>query len=234
MPPKIKPTKSVSFQHLSDEEVTKSPYILKSEFPQFKNSVLTIPFHSLFLIVGMYKFGLTTDIYGVLLKGFFSLIPLLLLYGYLITDQNRPASKTKGKNNSENIPLLLIGGIIICLVLSVPLFVSLILFGSPLASHLKETYLLSLHLSFLLFYPLLILYKYDYESFIKFLNIENIYSSIAKNQILFSGMLTVIGTWLGVIPIPLDWDRDWQQWPITLLTGGYLGSFLGGVLCFIC
>lgn len=235
MPPKLKATrKSVSFQHLSDESISKSQYILKSEFPKIETSTLTIPFHSILMILGLYKAGLTSNASGVMLKGILSLIPLQLLYGYLITTRATDKSKkTKTQNNSENLPLLLSGGVVISLVLSVPLFVLLILLGAPLGSHLKETYLLSMHLSLLIFYPLLILYKYDYKLLVKFLDSDGVYNAIAKNQVLLSAVLAIIGTWLGVIPIPLDWDRDWQQWPITLLTGSYIGSFVGGVLSFI-
>ena len=28
------------------------------------------------------------------------------------------------------------------------------------------------------------------------------------------------------VPIPLDWDRDWQKWPVTIVTGAYLGWFV--------
>ena len=37
----------------------------------------------------------------------------------------------------------------------------------------------------------------------------------------------VVGAWLGAVPIPLDWDRPWQAWPITIVTGAYLGYVLG-------
>lgn len=28
------------------------------------------------------------------------------------------------------------------------------------------------------------------------------------------------------VPIPLDWDREWQKWPVTIVTGTYLGWFV--------
>ncbi|CAF9912713.1 Glycosylphosphatidylinositol (GPI) anchor assembly protein [Imshaugia aleurites] len=28
------------------------------------------------------------------------------------------------------------------------------------------------------------------------------------------------------VPIPLDWDREWQKWPVTIVTGAYLGWFV--------
>ncbi len=32
-----------------------------------------------------------------------------------------------------------------------------------------------------------------------------------------------VGAWLGAVPIPLDWDREWQKWPVTIVTGAYMG-----------
>lgn len=36
-------------------------------------------------------------------------------------------------------------------------------------------------------------------------------------------MGTMIGAWSGAVPIPLDWDRAWQAWPVTVVVGAYLG-----------
>lgn len=40
----------------------------------------------------------------------------------------------------------------------------------------------------------------------------------------------LVGGWLGAIPIPLDWDREWQKWPVTVVVGVYAGAMLGKVL----
>lgn len=37
----------------------------------------------------------------------------------------------------------------------------------------------------------------------------------------------LVGAWIGAVPIPLDWDREWQKWPVTIVTGAYLGWELG-------
>lgn len=43
----------------------------------------------------------------------------------------------------------------------------------------------------------------------------------------------IAGAWLGAVPIPLDWDREWQRWPVTIVVGivvGYIiGRLVGGV-----
>jgi GPI ethanolamine phosphate transferase 2/3 subunit F len=39
-----------------------------------------------------------------------------------------------------------------------------------------------------------------------------------------------VGGWLGAIPMALDWDRDWQAWPVTVMVGCYGGWALGKTL----
>ena len=51
----------------------------------------------------------------------------------------------------------------------------------------------------------------------------------------FGGLVgAAAGAWLGAVPIPLDWDREWQRWPVTVLVGlgvGYvLGKGIGGTV----
>ncbi|OVA09792.1 GPI biosynthesis protein Pig-F [Macleaya cordata] len=37
----------------------------------------------------------------------------------------------------------------------------------------------------------------------------------------------VIGTWLGAWPMPLDWERPWQEWPVCVSYGAVAGYLLG-------
>ena len=43
-------------------------------------------------------------------------------------------------------------------------------------------------------------------------------------------LYTLAGAWLGAVPIPLDWDRDWQVWPISCCLGAVTGHVLGHVI----
>lgn len=55
-----------------------------------------------------------------------------------------------------------------------------------------------------------------------------LYSLLAPIDDLTGAALgTIIGAWIGAIPIPLDWDRDWQKWPVTVVTGAYMGWAVG-------
>jgi phosphatidylinositol glycan class F len=39
----------------------------------------------------------------------------------------------------------------------------------------------------------------------------------------------LIGAWLGAVVIPLDWERPWQQWPVSCVLGSLLGQAVGAV-----
>ena len=41
-----------------------------------------------------------------------------------------------------------------------------------------------------------------------------------------------LGAWLGAIPIPLDWDRPWQAWPLTCVLGTLALSFISHIWSF--
>lgn len=236
--------KSVSFQHLNDEtEVPKGKgEVNQSEsnnsnknedtrklIPSIKSPILAIPFHNILILWGMFYYGLTENPAAVMTKGLYTLFPIQLMYNITLY-----GNISKPKKESINVPLLVGGSLVMSGVFAVPLFAILVLFGAPLASHLYETFILAIHLSVLFFNPLLILFKFDINTFNNIFKVERIYRLIFRNLVLASSLLIPVGTWIGVIPIPLDWDRPWQQWPITLLCGGYIGSVVGGLLSLVC
>ncbi|XP_020674574.1 phosphatidylinositol-glycan biosynthesis class F protein isoform X1 [Dendrobium catenatum] len=40
---------------------------------------------------------------------------------------------------------------------------------------------------------------------------------------------SVIGAWIGAWPMPLDWERPWQEWPICVTYGAVAGYWIGGL-----
>lgn len=54
------------------------------------------------------------------------------------------------------------------------------------------------------------------------------YQSSAEDLSAIPALATVLGAWIGAIPIPLDWDRPWQVWPISC-TYGAIGGYLIGL-----
>ncbi|RCK58789.1 Glycosylphosphatidylinositol anchor biosynthesis protein 11 [Candida viswanathii] len=225
--------KSVSFQQdvskalAGDQPGTESKQSSKASgnvVPQLKSGLLAVPFHNILILLGMFYLGLTSDVEGVMLRGFLTNIPIQIIYNYIVY------SNLTKKSKGVNVPLLIGSSIFVSIVLAVPLFVAIVLMGAPVYKYSLKTLYLSLHLSLLIFSPLIVLYNLDLNQFKKLFNEDSLYRTIFHHTILSLVLLTLGGCWLGVIPIPLDWDRPWQQWPITLLVGAYLGGIIGGLL----
>lgn len=113
---------------------------------------------------------------------------------------------------------------------SIPLLTALhIVFGAPFISHHLQTVLSSTHLSLLAIFPLIYVHGIDG---LKWREIVSVYCPL--DEVFGSSIGAFIGGWLGAAPIPLDWDREWQKWPITIVTGMYMGyiigKFVGGLI----
>jgi phosphatidylinositol glycan class F len=48
----------------------------------------------------------------------------------------------------------------------------------------------------------------------------------------YPSLFTFLGAFIGAFPIALDWDRPWQAWPLTPLTGAILGCVAGNYYSF--
>jgi len=110
-------------------------------------------------------------------------------------------------------------------LLSAPLLTLLtILLGAPLTSHLPHTFLLSLHIALLTTPPLFYTRGVDGNAWRQILSV-----TAPWDETLGAAVGACVGAWLGAIPIPLDWDRVWQRWPVTPLVGA-VGGWAAGRL----
>ncbi|GFW70903.1 phosphatidylinositol-glycan biosynthesis class F protein [Trichonephila clavipes] len=50
------------------------------------------------------------------------------------------------------------------------------------------------------------------------------FDNLTESHLHYMVLWTVIGAWVGAFPIPLDWDRPWQTWPVTCCIGASLGN----------
>jgi len=56
--------------------------------------------------------------------------------------------------------------------------------------------------------------------------------SLFENSLLLQMQFCCLGCWCGAFPIPLDWDRPWQAWPISCVYGALLGYAVGSCVAF--
>jgi phosphatidylinositol glycan class F len=145
---------------------------------------------------------------------------------------SQAAQKKLKTKRREDVPLpsrisSLLLSILLAVVAGTPvLLAALVLFGAPITTHIPHTSLLALHVSLLVVLPLV------YTRGLEKRNWELITAAWLPLDGVFGAAIgTLLGCWLSAIVIPLDWDRDWQKWPVPLVTGAYGGYIAGLVLC---
>ena len=103
-------------------------------------------------------------------------------------------------------------------------------YGAPAASLPTRTLLWSIYLGSMAFTPLAIASGYSISNWVALL-----WGSLPRRQVQNHVAMTLqatclstcVGAWLGAIPIPLDWDRPWQVWPISCVYGSIAGYLFG-------
>ncbi|RYO36498.1 hypothetical protein AA0111_g2814 [Alternaria arborescens] len=137
-------------------------------------------------------------------------------------------AKAPGKpeqgGNSKLVPAFL--SLLLALIAATPLLTAtLVLFGAPVSSHYWHTLLCGAHIALLSTLPLVYVHGVDGETW------RQIVALLLPIDEVYGGLIgTVLGAWLGAVPIPLDWDREWQKWPVTIVTGAYIGYAVGKLL----
>ncbi|PYI31445.1 hypothetical protein BP00DRAFT_446454 [Aspergillus indologenus CBS 114.80] len=122
------------------------------------------------------------------------------------------------------IPSLL--ALILTTLLATPvLAILLVLFGAPFTTHHAQTALCAAHMALLTAVPLVYVHGVDGAVW------KEVWGAGRPADAVWGAALgTCVGAWLGAVPIPLDWDRPWQAFPITILAGAYLGFATGTLL----
>jgi phosphatidylinositol glycan class F len=99
------------------------------------------------------------------------------------------------------------------------------LFGAPVTTHHAHTLLAGAHIAVLSTLPLVYVHGVNGETW------REVVALLLPIDEVYGGLIgTVLGAWLGAVPIPLDWDREWQKWPVTIVTGAYIGYAVGKLL----
>lgn len=112
--------------------------------------------------------------------------------------------------------------LVLTLLSTLPLLLTILLLGAPLTTHLAHTFLLSLHLALLALLPLFYARPLTSRHWLEILS-----GTAPLDEVYGAAMGAMAGAWLGAVPIPLDWDREWQAWPVTVVVGAFGGWGLG-------
>lgn len=105
-----------------------------------------------------------------------------------------------------------------------------IFYGAPFLDNHEETLMFSLLIVILTVFPMCL---HSGANTVLPL-IHGVIPDDIFNKILFRNIqLTLLGAWVGAFVIPLDWDRDWQVWPIPCSFGALCGHFVSNIISLI-
>ncbi|KAK6182128.1 hypothetical protein SNE40_009883 [Patella caerulea] len=107
-------------------------------------------------------------------------------------------------------------------------YVVAVVFGAPFLQHTNETFHLAILLTVTTVLPCCLALGTDIGNWVQVF-VLNSYEVGGPLICYITSIMAVLGAWVGAFPIPLDWDRPWQIWPISCVIGNLIG-YSGGLL----
>ncbi|CAK7266711.1 Glycosylphosphatidylinositol (GPI) anchor assembly protein [Sporothrix epigloea] len=149
------------------------------------------------------------------------------------SDASGKKRKARKDGRKPNVIVTTALSLILTALATVPVHLVLVLFGAPFLAQISRTYLCAAHLAVLGLYP--VIYTRGTDGTGAWRALLSGSQTAQQLDAAVGGLWgACAGAWLGAVPIPLDWDRSWQQWPVTVVAGIYIGHavgrMLGGVL----
>ncbi|KFQ18722.1 PREDICTED: phosphatidylinositol-glycan biosynthesis class F protein [Merops nubicus] len=104
-----------------------------------------------------------------------------------------------------------------------------VLYGAPLIESVAETFLFAVLLSTFTTLQCLCMLGPNIQAWLRVFS-KNGAMSIWESSLQITTICSILGAWFGAFPIPLDWDRPWQVWPISCSLGATFGYMAGLII----
>ncbi|MBN3320277.1 PIGF protein, partial [Atractosteus spatula] len=104
-----------------------------------------------------------------------------------------------------------------------------VLYGAPLLESALETFSFAVLLSTFTTLRCLCILGPNVQAWIRVFSRDGA-MSVWDTSLQITTACSMIGAWLGAFPIPLDWDRPWQVWPVSCTLGATFGFLTGLVV----
>lgn len=101
-----------------------------------------------------------------------------------------------------------------------------VLYGAPLIESALETFSLAVLLTSLTTLRCLCVLGPNVQAWIRVFSRHGA-MSVWDTCLQITVACTLVGAWIGAFPIPLDWDRPWQVWPVSCSFGSLFGYLTG-------
>ncbi|KAI8084358.1 GPI biosynthesis protein Pig-F [Gilbertella persicaria] len=121
-------------------------------------------------------------------------------------------------------------GVFVTLLAIGVLHVLTVLFGAPLIEKIPNTFLFAAYLSVLTIMPC---FESLQENVWTKVFLQHSPTTTSEIYAYTQAICALSGAWIGAIVLPLDWDREWQAWPISCIISTYVGHSVGVVAAFV-
>ncbi|ORE09877.1 hypothetical protein BCV72DRAFT_333370 [Rhizopus microsporus var. microsporus] len=105
-----------------------------------------------------------------------------------------------------------------------------VLFGAPLIEKIPNTFLFAAYLSILTVMPC---FQSLTDSVWIKVFLQHSPTTSSEIYAYAQAICTLSGAWIGAIVLPLDWEREWQVWPISCVISTYVGHSVGVLTAFV-
>ena len=182
--------------------------------------IFTFVYHIFPMFFRDKMFLITHPIYSTLVFiasfGFVEALTFCYLWKWCKGDQKSESedNQRKARDKYEDMPkqIAIFAG---CFCIS---HLVCVLFGAALTVYVEETATWALLATALIAIPNLCVLGVDLEPWYRVI-ICGKHSNQVEQLLYFQCVGVAVGSWASAVVIPLDWDRDWQMWPIPCIIG---------------
>lgn len=113
----------------------------------------------------------------------------------------------------------------------IAIYAMTVTFGASLFEDLLRTLAFSCLMSALCVMPTLMLIDHKNPIMLLFrILVQQDCRTREEHHCMMTSVYGIVGAWCGSLVIPLDWDRWWQEWPISSSFGLVFGVLIGAIV----
>ncbi|KAI8998383.1 GPI biosynthesis protein Pig-F [Gaertneriomyces semiglobifer] len=103
----------------------------------------------------------------------------------------------------------------------------MVLFGAPLFDLVERTWLAAIAFALIALFPVGATLKGDGDLWMHVFRPSSSTSSPIQSLVTIPLVGATIGAWASAVALPLDWQTEWQRWPVASNYGALIGYQIG-------
>uniref|UniRef100_D3TKM0 Ethanolamine-P-transferase GPI11/PIG-F n=1 Tax=Glossina morsitans morsitans TaxID=37546 RepID=D3TKM0_GLOMM len=160
------------------------------------------------------------------------MLKIILSHYYGHQDNTLLTQKQKQKKAAYFTPRELAGGLMLQFLCTLLFGFVCIILGAPVLQNYEETFILAMLLTLFSVSPIVFLLGAEGALQVCFCEKPDYLTKNEETAVelfKYNALGGMLGAWAGSVVAPLDWDREWQVYPVPNVVGALLGSALANI-----